>query len=913
MLCKKQGSTFLIIVGILAVIAFISTAFFSSTVQEGRQTHLSVRGLHSTSLAEAALERAMVVLSSNVNRVDPDDSSADDIGILLRLPAQALSGQTLGLEGSLGADDLLELPAELQQEIVFTKDDLQGDFGDELDFLVNFMTLDGATDYEVEVRVTIDKAFRIAPGSNYVDYQVPGVDIPWNLRPDVESFLNGDGYSPIEIRFPDGFSLFRVMIPISIGPITLVNINVTSIIDRVLPSIPIGGQNRSFQEITSLDFIADQILNRIISPNRQIYPLNITFDRFSDALPSTVEEMWPAGVNIDGSIQEQYLEKYGQLRLESTAVITYQDGYSSTRRITAYKDFKVADCEPVAPMYSFFLANFENDYIDFNNYGGQFVVTNSDLSGVFSRIREVVTGQDRQLTDEELRQREVPGLIRVNYYDESDDKGNPLICNVGLIGDWNAPQIQGDDSGIVKRLLGGFESPIMLSARQRMSIAGGRVSLNAQVTQRSPTNPDVRVPIDWTGGGGENPTPIFAGGFSNMGLERLTVADAKWTGMNFSEYLRQRGPGNINMIPQVSRMGCNILAFTASMALKPIGDAVVSRSIAAVPDVFFPGMFDMPFMGTRNSLFTLPTTGTASNKTSLFGSSGLAPTMTREIEGNVLKRFRRWNMVIIGMRKSQRLPLLPFPPVFLPPIPIPIWHTQEILNKYGYELPAMAAIGEDGEADQQTHEYDPRLLQNAPPNLYTVEQYAKKATYYYESGDEFISDLPNRMIEVNGESVFLLNGITFVSGTIGTSDQPFTVDGGELKVLGRGMIVTTGNMFLGCDIRVVDRSEEDTTIFSLILREGGLIVMDPNRRYDIEASVYTDKGIAINGNSSLHIMGNWVTNEFSKPAMSGTVNVTYVSSRTRTSFGSLHPERGRFDPRRYHVSFSPTWSSWRAH
>ena len=96
-------------------------------------------------------------------------------------------------------------------------------------------------------------------------------------------------------------------------------------------------------------------------------------------------------------------------------------------------------------------------------------------------------------------------------------------------------------------------------------------------------------------------------------------------------------------------------------------------------------------------------------------------------------------------------------------------------------------------------------------------------------------------------------------------------------------------------------------------RKGGLIIDDENLKLRFEGSLYTDYGIYLNGKSSLHIVGNWVTNDFNKVAMGGTIVVDYVSSKVRSSLGSLHPTRGKYDPSRYHVSFSPTWASWRAH
>ncbi|MDD3148561.1 MAG: hypothetical protein PHD82_14805, partial [Candidatus Riflebacteria bacterium] len=406
--------------------------------------------------------------------------------------------------------------------------------------------------------------------------------------------------------------------------------------------------------------------------------------------------------------------------------------------------------------------------------------------------------------------------------------------------------------------------------------------------------------------------PVF-GTPGKYGIDFATKPDP-FPLMKATDYLKKlAAPGSINLVPNVGKMSTNVLALAVTLALKPMVEAVpLTKGTVSVPDCF--QKWEMPYMGTGNSFYTIPTTGTGANKTRFFGSGGMHPTLTREIEGNVLKRSRLWQMCIVGMSPMDRLPLLPFPPVFLPPPPlvIPIWKAQELLTKYDYNLEPLKANSESGKADYKTYEYDPSLLQNMPPNLYTSEQYAKKATYYYENAEAFIDDLPNRMTTVNGKKVFVLNGVSFISGSVGSPSSPFTNGEDDFYVLGKGMIVCSGNFYLGANIKVLDRTEDDLTVFSLILRNGGLLGLSGGKQYEIEGSLYTDKGIYCHADSSIRIQGNWVTNQFNKAAMGGTVAVDYVSSRVRTSLGSLHPVRGKFDPKRYHVSFSPLWASWRA-
>ena len=909
----RRGSAFIIVVGVLGVILFASTMFMSSTIEEGRQTTLSVKGLHATCLAEAALERAMRMIADNVNDVDPTRVTAKDLSIKLRMPARAKSGVTLGLAGNLGSDEQLELDTTASEEIVLTKEDLQdGVDNKELDTLVAYMTSEGAKEYDVKVKVKIDKAFRVSPGRDYADFKVPGVDIAWNLRPDVKNFLEGGGYSPIEIGFPKDMSWLDFSIPVKIGPITLVNINLTGVVDKLMPKITVAGKERSFKELTSLDFFADMLVNQLIGGGKQRYPIQVRFDAIP--MPTGVNALWPAGVSLTPTLdQGQYLEKYGQLKLECEASITYQDSYKATRRVSAIKDFKTADCEPPAPMYSFFIANLKNDFLSFNNYGGTFVVNNFDYSGTFSKIKEVFTGP-KEISEEELKKREFPGLVRVNYSDKSSDGARPLICNVALMGDWNAPPLAGDNSGAVKNIFQGIEPLLILNTKTKMAVAGGKFNINAEITRRDPET-NIAVPVSLSGPANNSapPDPVL-GQPGKYGIDFATRPDP-FPMLRPTEYLKKlASPGTMNLIPNVGKMSTNVLALAVTMALKPMVDAVpLSKGVVSVPDCF--QKWEMPYMGTGNSFYTIPTTGTGANKTRFFGYGGMHPTLTREIEGNVLKRSRLWQMCIVGMSPMDRLPLLPFPPVFLPPPPlvIPIWKAQEVLTKYDYNLEPLKANSESGKADYKTYEYDPSLLQNMPPNLYTVEQYAKKATYYYENAEAFIEDLPNRITTINGKKVFVLNGVSYISGSLGSAASPFNAGEEDFYVLGKGMLVVSGNLFLGSNIKVLDRTEDDLTVFSLILRNGGLLALSGGKQYEVEGSLYTDKGIYCHADSSLRIAGNWVTNQFNKAAMGGTVAVDYVSSRVRNSLGSLHPVRGKFDPKRYHVSFSPLWASWRAY
>ncbi|HNV69607.1 MAG TPA: hypothetical protein PKO06_07925, partial [Candidatus Ozemobacteraceae bacterium] len=295
------------------------------------------------------------------------------------------------------------------------------------------------------------------------------------------------------------------------------------------------------------------------------------------------------------------------------------------------------------------------------------------------------------------------------------------------------------------------------------------------------------------------------------------------------------GMPEINVLPPTS-YGISLLG--VAMHLHPLMDPWAK--------------WEWPFMGMGWRLFRIPNTGVGQNVTHLFGSGGIFPPMTRSIEGFVLKRYRQWNLGIVGWPMGP-YPLvgnqitIPFtPPILLPPIPIPLWHTHDIVNKYDYNLWLLKAPKDkDGsEGDEDVVTYDPGIQENSPPNLYSIEQYAKKATYYYTSQADFYKDLPNRLIKVGDSQALRLNGITFIADSLVIPP----VGSGTLKVTGKGAIVVGGNIILTGNIEDAytpeqERSKETPrTIFSLIARQGGLI-FDSNASANhakIEGCVYTD-------------------------------------------------------------------------
>lgn len=934
---KKSGSAFIIVIGILAVIIFAATMFMSSTIQEGKQTSMSIRGLHANSLAEAAIERAMSKIIREINHIDLDKTTKDDLAVTLRFPIKEKSGK-LDQTGSLGTDKELDL-ASLKQDFEYKKDDLQKiSFGKDkdgekkdLDTMVEYMAGKGAK-YEVTVKGKIEHAFRVSPGSKKADYKIPGVDIVWNARRDVRSLLDGNGYTALHFAFPETMKWFTLDLPISFAGIEIAKINLVGIVSKILEDAKILTGDNTLENITTLHWAADKIMNKIMKPVAErltgnsidhLYPIDIMFAEGD--MPDSIEKLWPKNVKIPEE-DNQFIEKYGQISFESEAKITYQDGYTSARRISAVKDFKVSDCEPPSSMYSFFISNEKNEEVKLNDLGGQFYVNNISFTTLKKEALDAIRLGKKSNNDKEMNNKEFPGLIRIN-----SKRDKSIMCNLSFLGDWSATKIvsKTDKGEIVDQDSLGDKAGKIVSGVDLIMLICSKLDDDGWSALKSSYAVQVNR---------KEKEP-------NSGEYKTTVSGEKSIGTDSAKDALKSALGTpeLNVIPKYKHASLIQLAitlavmpFTQSVAdsvnqtIESTGETIsgatggYSDYVTLTPveqgqdamkklikklDCF--ATWDWPYMGTKNELFTFPNLGRDSNKTHLFGDGALHPTLTKEIEGDVVFRYRQWRMVVIGVELYEKIYIMGFP---IPPIPIPLWKTTSQTKKYGYHITGVKSLDEDGKEDDKTiGVYDPSKPENMPPNLYTVEQYAKKATYYYATPKDFIEDIPNRMIKMkDGKEALVLNGITYIAGNLGDSNNHFKYkDNKTLYVVGKGMIVVSGNVFLGCNIVCLDKEDEKTT-FSLVCRNGGLLIMKTGQ-YVLEGSLYTDAGLYVESKSSLHILGNWTTNKFNKSLMLGTVVIDYVSSRTRTSVGSLHPYRGKYDPKRYHVSFSPIWSTWRAH
>jgi len=949
----RRGNVLAIVIGILAVIFVIAVFFGSSTVERTRQTRRALGGDQAASLAEAAVNRAIHIVSKAMNDPKSFDKGAatGNLAIMLRYPLPVKTAEANEVSAELGKDDLLDIsvmdkegmPSKIELKLADLRVKAKGE--DLLDELVTFACAERAKDYDVTVTVELEKACRInAKPLPSGKYEVPGIDCEFSVRPDVLGFLENKGMLNFILEFPDWLSLFNFSIPIKVWvpvvdlEITLATIDPAPILDLAVKPLTKGTQladamNCSDGIGVKDYFVLDKILRALfhqLLDKPQLYPIKIMFDKDFFTASS---DLWPSAVKIPDDYS-RHVEKYGNIKITAKSRIEFVDGTTSERRIEATKDFKVSDFMPMAPLYSFFMANTTNDRVNFNDNGGQFYVNNS-------------AGRIMNKAEREKR-KEIAGQVRVNFKpdDYSDSNpGTPLVINTSMMGHHQGPKLAGNSIGnTALNLTAGADALLMLGrtknaiiSKASYNIDGTVNSKNVKTKKGSPLPKELKFSRGPVRHGFQLSSDVSAKHakflhkdpkyienrktYQSSALKQRNDSYKWWTDdkhkMPKEDYLKKKAE-SINFLPDPEKFSSNIISFGMSMAMRAFGSSLTDISAGAVvmgsnppADAF--GRMKLPWMGTGNSYYCLPSLGWGQNKTHLFGLNAWYPTLSRDIEGMVAKRYRQWHVTIVGLFAKDRLPLLPFPPpwCFVPPIPVPFWFADQIINKYDYNMWFMKAYdSEDDTGDAGMSMYDPEYTINMPANYYAIEQYAKKSNYFYESGEAFVKDLPNRMVTIDGKKALQLNGVTFIVGSLGTDSQPFVAtEGDTFYVTGRGMIVVSGNLSLGCNIKYVEEAEKPT-VFSLIVRNGGLI-MTNNGDYVIEGSVYTNRGLYLGSNTTLNIQGNWVTNEFAKHRMRGELMVDYVSSKLRPSLGSLHPQTGKYDPRRYNLALSSRWNAWK--
>ncbi len=935
----RRGNVFFIIIAVLAIIFTMMTFFIKDTMQEKNTTQYSQRVAQTECLAEAIMERAMIKLKKELN--DPENcKDKNSLACFIRTPMTKNKSSFLG-DDTFGKDYELNIPEE-KKIFVLSKEDLEGDLGSELTDAVKFMAGEKA-DFNAEVQISLVKSYGIGPGPSVIvpdDFRIAGVDMPWNINESVMKFLNNDGFSALTLEFPDGLQLFDLKINLLPGADALLGtkkitsegteyrdggasteafknpfeIDVMKLLATFAEKTSSAGDQSTMSQILEkneisklLQWMSDTF--ETMTGKNSFYPLEIKLAK--SIFPPISGK---AGYTMPSSIEENYAtEKYGFLEINANAAIIYPDKQVVFKSVKAEKEFKCADIEPVAPLYSFFINNTNNEYLNFNSVGGNLTINN------FSSLNRI-TGSGKSSDPEKT---EFPGLVRVNGTENT-------VVNVGFIGNPLSNSIDSSDNSL-KKMGKSAEWALVLDHKCKNAAFGASTQFydakekindkyrskfvqlsNTQIAKTKDKieskgaefNPPVMKP--------PQPAEEHKTNFKKTFEKGNLKADVKG-GLQklFGGFLQP------NILPPLDKDKLGVYFFEPPIHFAK--DYMKNESGVSGMNIFNDSFvkWEWPVSGFGFDQFRIPIPTVSETTTQLFGFGSAYPTLTKGIEGNVLKRIRQWHL---GIMSFPCLPppfgkQIPTPWGPLLPIWFPVWHTHDIENKYEYALWLLKETLPEGDMEIEGSIYDPTQLANHPPNLYSVEQYAKKASFYYATAEDFYADLKNRTIKENGKDCLNLSGITYIEDSVILPPPEMP----ELCVAGKGAIVTGGNFVIQGDIKDAWNEDEERkadtprTIFSLIARKGGLIV-DPGAgpaSIRLEGSIYTEKGMSVPSSKGVKIVGNYVTNAFCKLHLMGEVLVEYVAYKTRSSLTSVNPDQGVYDPDRYLITLSPGWSSWK--
>lgn len=309
------------------------------------------------------------------------------------------------------------------------------------------------------------------------------------------------------------------------------------------------------------------------------------------------------------------------------------------------------------------------------------------------------------------------------------------------------------------------------------------------------------------------------------------------------------------------------------------------------------GHWQWPAFGTANSFYTIPWPDSDA-KTHLFGEFGMKTTWSREIEGLVKKNFRTWKACLFQV-------LIPYPYINFK---FPIWYTswqkdkEDELSRYGFRWRGAHIFDPQHEYEELEEKVEPED-KNRAPNVYDLSQYGKKAAYFYNSSEEFNADVEKRT-QMSHDGYFNLDGVNFINSSV---ELP------EMKVNGHGMIVSAGDIIVKGDF--LQKGGMGSGKFGTVMGTK-VVLMAPKGSfrldggYQVDAGIYAKKGLESSSGKSV-INGNFACDEFDKKKINGDIKINFIASKTRPDILSMLPFVGKYSPRRYYVSLSDQFSSFR--
>ena len=223
--------------------------------------------------------------------------------------------------------------------------------------------------------------------------------------------------------------------------------------------------------------------------------------------------------------------------------------------------------------------------------------------------------------------------------------------------------------------------------------------------------------------------------------------------------------------------------------------------------------------------------------------------------------------------------------------------TTAMKNSRDYD-PAAYGMVDHGSYEKNETWYSDTDYKYMPANCYDTMQYAKKATRFYETAEEFKADMDKPVSQgglKDGNNI-VLAGVYYIK-----SDQ-LALDG-NLTFKGNGLIVCKNDITITGNI---DRADEDTVI-GFIARLGR-ISFDGTSKQSVHGAFYSNS-YPISNAPALRIYGNLVCNDFVRKYLLD-VEIFYDNKATCVTPLSSMRKIGKFEPKRYYVAFAENWSKF---
>ncbi len=234
-----------------------------------------------------------------------------------------------------------------------------------------------------------------------------------------------------------------------------------------------------------------------------------------------------------------------------------------------------------------------------------------------------------------------------------------------------------------------------------------------------------------------------------------------------------------------------------------------------------------------------------------------------------------------------------------------IRYNYEHISRYSDNIPRDFSTAPQGKhARYGMHKYKPAIdnkvwnsnsdYKYMPMNCYSTLQYAKKASRFYSSASDFVSDMGKAVDKgglKNSDGSIMVNGVYFIDGGLDLGGQKFK---------GNGLIVAKGTIKINGNITRAD----DKTTLGLIARRS-FIHFGPSCSR-VEAACFSNEAPFSSG-QKLHIDGNLVTNDFKRTNLLD-VHVCYNSRACSVSPLATLRNLGKFEPKRYWVSAADNWA-----